>query len=68
MNDDSNPAPLEGDAREAALRNANACRQMAELCGELLDVAPELTPREFLRAWHGLDTGSVGRTLLGPEA
>lgn len=25
-------------------------------------------PREFLRAWHGLDTGSVGRTLLGPEA
>lgn len=64
MNDESKPAPLEGDARETALRNANACRQMAELCGELLEVAPELTPREFLRSLGalvaGIDLGLMG--------
>ena len=49
--------PLEGEARNAALRNANACRQMAALCGELLEVAPELTPREFLRSLGALVAG-----------
>lgn len=49
--------PLEGEQREAALRNANACQQMAELCGELLDVAPNLTPREFLRTLGALVAG-----------
>jgi hypothetical protein len=64
MTDDTKPSPLAGDARNAALRNANACQQMAELCGELLDVAPELTPREFLRALGalvaGIDLGVIG--------
>lgn len=55
---------LEGEDRTAALRNANACQQMAELCGELLGVAPELTPREFLRSLGalvaGIDLGVMG--------
>ena len=56
--------PLEGDARTAALRNANACQQLVELCGEVLEVAPELTPREFLRTLGalvaGIDLGVMG--------
>jgi len=57
MGDDLLALPLEGDEREAALRNANACHQMAELCGELLDLAPHLTPREFLRTLGALVAG-----------
>lgn len=57
-------APLAANEREAALRNANACAQMAKLCDELLDVAPELTPREFLRSLGalvaGIDLGLMG--------
>lgn len=49
--------PLEGDARNAALRNANACKQMAELCDELLEVAPGLTAHEFLRTLGALVAG-----------
>jgi hypothetical protein len=49
--------PLEGDARTAALRNADACRQLVELCGEVLEVAPGLTPREFLRTLGALVAG-----------
>ncbi|MCA9860062.1 MAG: COX15/CtaA family protein, partial [Thermomicrobiales bacterium] len=54
---DMDARALEGAARTAALRNANACQQMAELCGELLAVAPELTPREFLRTLGALVAG-----------
>jgi hypothetical protein len=57
MRDEVDALPLDGDAREAALRNANACKQMAELCAHLLDVAPELTPREFLRSLGALVAG-----------
>ncbi|MCO5221364.1 MAG: hypothetical protein M9947_07240 [Thermomicrobiales bacterium] len=61
---DMDARALEGAARTAALRNANACQQMAELCGELLAVAPELTPREFLRTLGalvaGIDLGLMG--------
>ncbi len=49
--------PLEGDDRTAALRNANACQQLVELCGEVLEIAPELTPREFLRTLGALVAG-----------
>ena len=49
--------PLEGDARTTAQRNANACQQMADLCGELLALAPELSPREFLRSLAALVAG-----------
>ncbi|MEZ4529554.1 MAG: hypothetical protein R2855_00870 [Thermomicrobiales bacterium] len=48
---------LEGDARNAAMRNANACQQLVELCGEVLEVAPELTAREFLRTLGALVAG-----------
>ena len=58
------PQPLAGDERNAALRNANACRQLVELCGEVLEVAPDLTPREFLRTLGalvaGIDLGVMG--------
>jgi hypothetical protein len=58
MHDDMATAqPLEGEERETALRNANACHQMAELCGELLDLAPHLNPREFLRTLGALVAG-----------
>jgi hypothetical protein len=57
MHDRLPTRPLEGEEREAALRNANACRQMAELCGELLELAPHLTPREFLRTLGALVAG-----------
>jgi hypothetical protein len=57
LSEDANPAPLAGADREAALRNANACKQMAELCGELLAVAPDLTAREFLRTLGALVAG-----------
>lgn len=57
MTGDSATGPLTGDAREAALRNANACQQLVELCGELLELAPELTPREFLRSLGALVAG-----------
>ena len=64
MSDEGDALPLEGGARNAALRNANACRQMAELCGELLEIAPELTAREFLRSLGalvaGIDLGLMG--------
>lgn len=46
-----------GDERTAALRNANACREMAALCGDVLRVAPDLTPREFLRTLGALVAG-----------
>jgi hypothetical protein len=49
--------PLEGDERTAALRNANACQQLSELCDEVLAVVPELTPREFLRTLGALVAG-----------
>lgn len=61
---DDRMRPLEGDARTAALRNANACQQMAELCDELVSMAPDLTPREFLRTLGalvaGIDLGLMG--------
>ncbi len=57
MTERSISEPLDGDARTAALRNANACRQMAELCDALLGVAPELTPRAFLRSLGALVAG-----------
>ena len=54
----------DSDARNAALRNANACKQMAQLCAELLAFAPGLTPREFLRTLGalvaGIDLGVIG--------
>lgn len=49
--------PLAGDARTAAMRNANACQQLVDLCGEVLAVAPDLTPREFLRTLGALVAG-----------
>src|SRR5215218_2853572 len=56
--------PLEGEARNAALRNANACQQLVVLCDEVLEIAPELTPREFLRTLGalvaGIDLGVMG--------
>ena len=56
------------EARNAALRNANACQQLVELCGELLEVAPELTPKEFLRTLGalvaGIDLGFKGLRQL----
>ena len=59
-----NDVPLDGDVRTAALRNANACQQMVELCDELLEVAPDLSPREFLRSLGafvaGIDVGIMG--------
>lgn len=57
MSNEGETLPLEGEAREAALRNANACQQMAELCGELLEIAPDLTPRDFLRSLGALVAG-----------
>jgi hypothetical protein len=57
MRDDMAAMPLEGEEREAALRNANACEQMAELCDELLEVAPGLTAHEFLRSLGALVAG-----------
>lgn len=57
MTGDAGTEPLEGEARNAALRNANACQQLVELCGEVLAVAPELTPREFLRTLGALVAG-----------
>lgn len=55
---------LEGEAQNAALRNANACQQLAELCDDLLGLAPELSPREFLRTLGalvaGIDLGVMG--------
>ena len=57
MGTDEPALPLEGDARNAALRNANACAQMAELCDELLEVAPGLTAHEFLRSLGALVAG-----------
>ncbi len=56
--------PFEEKERIDALRNANACQQMADLCAELLGVAPELSAREFLRSLGtlvaGIDLGIVG--------
>jgi len=64
MTDPIPPAPLEGQERTAALRNANACQQMADLCTELLGVAPDLSAREFLRSLGalvaGIDLGIAG--------
>jgi hypothetical protein len=61
---DEKVRPLEGDERNAALRNANACQQLVELCNEVLEIAPELTPREFLRTLGalvaGIDLGVMG--------
>ncbi len=68
MDKDGIGVPLEGDERTAALRNANACQQMVELCGELLEVAPHLSPREFLRSLGalvaGIDLGVMGLRQL----
>lgn len=68
MTDEVTATPLEGDARNAALRNANACKQMAELCDELLEVAPGLTAHEFLRSMGalvaGIDLGLTGLKQL----
>ncbi len=64
MNEEVGADPLKGDVRTAALRNANACQQMVELCGELLELAPDLSPREFLRSFGalvaGIDLGVMG--------
>lgn len=58
----------EEEARMAALRNANACQQMADLCDELGTLAPGATPREFLRSLGalvaGIDLGSKGFVQL----